>query len=41
MLNRLGGRAHDSVADSLQRLKRAAEARVRQAAMGKTGDGVA
>ena len=41
MLNRLGGRAHDSVADSLQRLKWAAEDRARQAEAGKAGDGAA
>lgn len=41
MLNRLGGRAHDSVADSLQRLKRAAEVRARQAEIGKADDGAA
>ena len=41
MLNRLGGRAHDSVADSLQRLKRAAEVQARQAEIGKADDGAA
>ncbi len=40
-LNRLGGRAHDSVADSLERLKRAAEARALQAEIGKVDDGAA
>jgi hypothetical protein len=38
LLTRLGGRAHDSVADSLQRLKRAAEVRARQAENGKADD---
>ena len=41
MLNRLSGRVHDSVADSLQRLKRAAEVRARQAEVGKADDGAA
>ena len=41
MLNRLGGRAHDSVADSLQRLKRAAEVRAGHAQIGKADDGAA
>lgn len=41
MLNRLGGRAHDSVADSLHRLKRGAEVRAGQAAIGKVDDGAA
>ena len=35
------GRVHHSVADSLQRLKRAAEMRARQAEIGKAGDGAA
>ena len=41
MLNRLPGRVHDSVADSLQRLKRAAEVRARQVEIGKADDGAA
>jgi hypothetical protein len=41
LLTRLGGRAHDSVMDSLQRLKRAAEVRARQAEIGKADDGAA
>jgi hypothetical protein len=41
LLNRLPGRVHDSVADSLQRLKRAAEVRARQAEIGKADDGAA
>ena len=39
MLNRMPGRVHNSVADSLQRLKRAAELRARQAEIGKASDG--
>ena len=41
MLNRMPGRVHDSVADSLQRLKRAAEVRARQAEIGKAVNGTA
>ena len=41
MLNRLPRRVHDSVADSLKRLKRAAEVRARQAEIGKADDGAA
>jgi hypothetical protein len=41
LLNRLPGRVHDSVADSLQRLKRAAEVRARQAEIEKADDGAA
>ena len=41
MLNRVPGRVHASVMDSLQRLKRAAEVRARQAEIGKADDGAA
>jgi hypothetical protein len=37
----MGARFHEGVADSLQRLKRAAEDRARQAEAGKAGDGTA